>query len=166
MFRRLAEYCLLAAVFLMLIAESIFAPGVAEPASSQNSLILEMMGKTNKTEIYNNIEFLQNYQTRYYGTDDNSKAATYLFNELSKIPGLKVEYQNGNLKNIVATLPGLNNSSDEIVMIGAHYDSTSYPPELAPGATDNACGVAIVLELARIISIPFQSFNCFCIMEL
>jgi hypothetical protein len=43
-------------------------------------------------------------------------------------------------------------------MVGAHYDSTSEPDEGdAPGATDNGGGVAIVLEIARVMS--QYSFN-------
>ena len=43
-------------------------------------------------------------------------------------------------------------TSDGMVMVGAHYDGISSDPARAPGATDNACGVAIVLELARVVS--------------
>jgi Zn-dependent M28 family amino/carboxypeptidase len=39
-----------------------------------------------------------------------------------------------------------------MVMVGAHYDSISSNAARAPGATDNAGGVAIVLELARVMS--------------
>jgi len=46
--------------------------------------------------------------------------------------------------NIEAQLKGVR-QPDEIVVIGAHYDS---PPE-SPGANDNASGVAALLELAR-----------------
>ena len=44
--------------------------------------------------------------------------------------------------NVVATLAG---SSDEMVVLGAHYDSVAD----GPGANDNASGTATVLELAR-----------------
>lgn len=46
--------------------------------------------------------------------------------------------------NIEAELKGAR-KPDEIVVIGAHYDS---PPD-SPGANDNASGVAATLELAR-----------------
>jgi len=51
----------------------------------------------------------------------------------------------------VATLPG-RTSPDQIVVVGAHYDSTSNDAtHLAPGADDNASGTAVVLELARVL---------------
>lgn len=46
--------------------------------------------------------------------------------------------------NVEAGLKGVR-QPEEIVVIGAHYDS---PPE-SPGANDNASGVAALLELAR-----------------
>jgi Zn-dependent M28 family amino/carboxypeptidase len=49
-------------------------------------------------------------------------------------------------RNLEATLPGASRP-DEIVVVGAHYDSA----EDAPGADDNGSGVAGVLELARLL---------------
>lgn len=50
-------------------------------------------------------------------------------------------------RNLEAAIPGAP-SSPEIVVVGAHYDT--YPG--APGADDNASGVASVLELARLLA--------------
>ena len=44
-------------------------------------------------------------------------------------------------QNIILTVPGL---SDEAIVVGAHYDSVLYP-----GASDNASGVALLLESAQ-----------------
>lgn len=46
--------------------------------------------------------------------------------------------------NIIAELPGTTHP-DEIIVIGAHYDTEIN----TPGADDNASGVAVMLELAR-----------------
>jgi hypothetical protein len=56
------------------------------------------------------------------------------------------EYALGDLtfRNVEATLPGADRA-DEVVVVGAHYDSA----EGTPGANDNASGVAALLELAR-----------------
>jgi len=118
---------------------------------TRNPMITAMIETMNETNIYNTTEALQSIATRQNGTAGNLEAAYYLYGKLSGIPGLKVEY-NGSYKNIIGILPGIYNSSEEIVMVGAHYDSTSSDSARAPGATDNACGVAIVLELARVMS--------------
>ncbi len=55
-------------------------------------------------------------------------------------------------RNLVATLPGHGPHADEIVILTAHMDSTSEQQyDLAPGAEDNASGVATLLEAARIL---------------
>ena len=48
-----------------------------------------------------------------------------------------------NVEAVLAPRAG----SDESVVIGAHYDSV----EGSPGADDNASGVAVVLEIARVL---------------
>jgi hypothetical protein len=48
--------------------------------------------------------------------------------------------------NVIAEIPG-GRRSDEIVMMGAHFDSW----HAGTGATDNAAGSAVVLEVARIL---------------
>jgi hypothetical protein len=50
--------------------------------------------------------------------------------------------------NVIAELPGTDPAlRDQVVMVGGHLDSW----HSAPGATDNADGSAIVLEVARIL---------------
>lgn len=117
-----------------------------------NPIIAEMILKIDESEIYNTVLKLQNFSTRVYGTQGNIDAGTYLFDRLSNIPGLDVEYQGGDLRNVIATLPGVDETSNAIYIVGAHYDSNSWNISNAPGATDNGGGVAIVLELARVMS--------------
>jgi Zn-dependent M28 family amino/carboxypeptidase len=55
--------------------------------------------------------------------------------------------------NVVAALPG-SSPDDEIAILGAHYDdiiTIGDPFEEAPGAHDNASGVAAMLEIARVM---------------
>ncbi len=58
-------------------------------------------------------------------------------------------------ENVVAVLPGTGNHPGRIVL-RAHYDSRSGDPNnglaIAPGANDNASGVALMMELARLLS--------------
>lgn len=56
-----------------------------------------------------------------------------------------------NSQNIIAELPG---SLPDTIIGGAHYDSANLN---APGALDNASGVAVLLELSRVLSkVPHQ----------
>lgn len=58
--------------------------------------------------------------------------------------------------NVTAEFPG-HGRPEEFIVVGAHWDTQSYPESWgdstvrAPGAVDNASGVAAVLELARIL---------------
>lgn len=66
------------------------------------------------------------------------------------------------LTNVVATLPGTQaESKDRVYVVSGHYDSMCTSPVDAecdaPGANDDASGVAVVLELARVMS--KQSFD-------
>lgn len=51
------------------------------------------------------------------------------------------------VNNLEAVLPGKSNA-EEIIVVGAHYDSVAD----SPGANDNASGVAAMLELARLLA--------------
>jgi aminopeptidase YwaD len=54
--------------------------------------------------------------------------------------------------NVLGVIPG-SSKPGEYVLIGAHYDHLGeIRGEVYPGANDNAAGVAVVLELARVLS--------------
>ena len=64
--------------------------------------------------------------------------------------------------NLVAELPG-SRRADEIVVLGAHYDTVW----CTPGADDNASAVAVLLEVARLMrgcqpqrTVRFVAFPC------
>jgi hypothetical protein len=84
------------------------------------------------------------------------RAAAYIERTLKGLGYEVVSHEfsayNRSYRNIEATLPGMNRPH-EVVILGAHYDSA----EDAPGADDNASGVAGVLELARVFAGDRQS---------
>lgn len=96
----------------------------------------------------------------------NDRAAAYLYEQLRAIPGLQVQthravYQGIPLENIFAVLDPTPAYARQTgwVMVSAHYDSISnrspgWDPRTttAPGADDNATGVAGLLEIARILA--------------
>ena len=65
------------------------------------------------------------------------------------------------LKNVIAILPGTDSTwQNQSVIVSAHYDHLGYgwpdahkqfQGQLHPGADDNASGVAVLLELARVL---------------
>jgi Zn-dependent M28 family amino/carboxypeptidase len=84
-----------------------------------------------------------------------NRAAGYIEETLKAFgyhPERQVYFWEGReYRNIIATRTG-NASPEEIIVIGAHYDTVTG----TPGADDNASGVAGLLELAR----TFQGKTC------
>ncbi len=75
------------------------------------------------------------------------RAADYItgqFESMDLVPGPQL-FDDG-FRNIVVDLYG-RDRRDEIIVIGAHYDTVT----MTPGADDNASGVAGLLELARLL---------------
>ncbi len=114
-------------------------------------------------------------QGRGLGSQGLDEAAAYIANEFNNA-GLQTydddyyqEWQadiekldaNIKLRNVIGVLPGTNPSyKKQSIVIAAHYDhlGTGWPDVRAgnegkvhPGADDNASGVAVMLELARVL---------------
>lgn len=94
-------------------------------------------------------------QPHYVGSPAHEQVAQYLTTELQKL-GLQPQYQAGvtlsdwgNLvpsKNILARIPGKDPSAKALLLL-AHYDSA--PHSYSHGASDDASGVATILEGIR-----------------
>ncbi|MEW6332683.1 MAG: M20/M25/M40 family metallo-hydrolase [Thermodesulfobacteriota bacterium] len=91
--------------------------------------------------------------------EKQNAVADYLHRRLRRVPGLEVRfhhYQDGDLtyRNVVARIPGKKDPGSVLIFC-AHYDS--HPDGLtaggrAPGVDDNATGVAVLLEGARMLA--------------
>jgi hypothetical protein len=117
-----------------------------------------------KLQDRDELSYCNELGTRYsFATADLAEAAEYLYTAYASY-GLDVTYDpflfnSKPMTNVVAELSGNGSSRDHIYIISAHYDSISQTPfDAAPGADDNASGVAAVLEIARILS--QHSFPC------
>lgn len=98
------------------------------------------------------IASLVGFGPRVTGTGACDDAGNYIASTMSGM-GLDVEmlpWSNGGYQgfNVEATLEGEDESSDEIYIVCAHYDSVSG----SPGADDNAAGTAAVMACASVMS--------------
>ena len=132
-----------------------------------------IVGKISQADYTGYVEDLEDFQTRYYNTQGNLDALEYIQNAFLGF-GLNVSYDpftyNGSTyNNVVATLPGKTHP-EQVYIVGAHMDSISDrddPTNMnAPGADDNASGMAAVLEMAKAMvgyafdaTIKFIGFN-------
>lgn len=86
------------------------------------------------------------------GSAAEARAAAYIQETLAA-EGYRVERQpfplpgGGESANVVA-LPDFDPATDRHLLVGAHYDTVVG----SPGANDNASGVAVLLELARVLA--------------
>jgi hypothetical protein len=129
---------------------------------ADDPLVTYIASKVSQEEVTAVIQTLEGFGTRYSYTPQCDDAADWLYATLESY-GIEVyfeefEYGGKTMRNVIGRLPG-SVSPENVYVLGAHYDSTSETPSLyAPGADDNASGVAGVLEAARILS-GFQLTN-------
>lgn len=76
---------------------------------------------------------------------------------LSVNPQMYEDYTTDNFINVIGGIPGegvLSGAQDQVIIVSAYYDGLGVGPDgqFYPGANDNASGVAMMLELARLIS--------------
>jgi hypothetical protein len=118
---------------------------------------LALAGQVSEDELATTIAALAALGTRYTYTDGDEQAAVWIaerFEELGYVPESRMfnAKKGEEAANVLAVLEGAT-APERVWVFQAHYDSTSNAPESdAPGADDNASGVAAVLEAARILS--------------
>ncbi|MEH1840737.1 MAG: M28 family peptidase [Nostoc sp.] len=89
---------------------------------------------------------IQKLNFQRYTTTERSLTRTYITTELTKL-GWKFKLEKfSEGVNIFAERVGTNKAA-KAILVGAHYDTVA----LSPGADDNASGVAVVLEVARLL---------------
>jgi leucyl aminopeptidase len=134
--------------------------------------IREILSRVNADSMMSTIDRLVAFDNRFMGSDSNWAAVAWLgerFSEMGYTVTLDSFQVNVNRLvlghryiltdltqvNVVARREGLLSPEKKIVL-GAHYDSISLDRDqddqgFAPGADDNATGVAAVLEIARLL---------------
>ena len=138
-----------------------------------NPLIQEMVDEVSSDTILASVQRLQDFVTRYAGHDSCFAAAEWIENRFISY-GMDSVYEDTfdfNFPvpgNIVGIKKGMVYPDSCYTVICAHFDATAGPAhhDSAPGADDNASGVAAVLEAMRILkdyqfgySIRFIAFS-------
>lgn len=104
------------------------------------------------------VETLAGFGTRHTVAPENAAAGAWIERRFRDL-GYEVERHAFDFRgerpfNVVATRRGAERP-DEFILIGAHYDSRTTrlgdSKSPAPGADDNASGVAAILEVARVL---------------
>ncbi len=109
------------------------------------------MEEVNKEQLINYVVAIEGLRHGTTNYDELEKKANFIEYTLKSF-NLKVENQylsfhKRTYRNIIATHEG-SEKDREYILLGAHYDAAWG----SPGADDNASGVAVLLETARILS--------------
>ena len=144
-----------------------------------NPIIREMLDQVDMDSLRATVQHLQDYQSRIWNSNNAFAASDWIAGRMQAL-GLEVEQQPFNANTWMgsgAAAPnviGIQRGTlypDTYVVCGSHLDSFSYEAMFgggtAPGADDNATGVASVLESARIMtqyefeySIVYCAYGC------
>jgi leucyl aminopeptidase len=127
----------------------------------QQAVVTPLLKGVKASNLQGTIEALAAFNNRYYTSDSGVEAAHWLqgrWQELSaKIPGASVElvsHDGWKQPSVVLTIPGTG-KADELVVLGGHLDSINGwggEDARAPGADDNASGIAVLTETVRLLA--------------
>ncbi len=127
--------------------------------------IISIFNQFNGERAYKHVINQVNLGARVPGSQAHIMTREYIMNEIDRVDLWEVEIQNGINKgkeifNIVSCLPSCRTIRRPWIIMGAHYDSRIHADrdtELSKrtssvlGANDGASGVAILIELARVL---------------
>ena len=141
--------------------------------------LLDDVSMDNLQEHVQELCWANGHQSRITYTDGNYAAVEYIAAFFESLPGItEVVRDTFYIPNAVApwnTYPLINvialkegdSLSDEVVLLGGHYDSSGsresnytnqWATRKAQGADDNASGVAAMMEIARVLCDPENGF--------
>ena len=137
-----------------------------EKSKETAGLVHSIVDQVNSTRLKNWIDNLSSFQTRHTKSNYVEDVAYWLRNELQSVCNGRVYFHNFtqpdqgksySLKNIICDQGSTSvDDKNHHILISAHYDSRmgdiNQSNARAPGADDNASGVAAVLELARVLA--------------
>ena len=125
--------------------------------------VADLLHEVSGSEVMEVVTNLQSFGTRDFHTQSAAESAEYIRSELQGM-GLETHLQEFyvdevEVVNVVAVLHP-EAASEGVYVVGAHYDSenslvtnqSEAENVTAPGADDNASGVGVMLEIARVLS--------------
>lgn len=134
--------------------------------------VAALLNNISRQNLFAYVRALESFGTRHTlsptepATFGIGAARRWIFDELNRVGSERLDVRIDEFpltyagvpttqQNIIATLPG-EGTHPGIIVVMAHYDSRSENPDdgqsLAPGANDNASGVATLIETARLLS--------------
>lgn len=130
---------------------------------NQESLVNLWLPDVSEDYMNKVITHLSSYKTRYYKSPEGAEALRWIGAEWSRLTqnrnDVKVEYYKyatHEQPTVILTVEGSDPElKDQVIILGGHGDSINTHNEavdsLAPGADDNAAGIAVLSDVLRIM---------------
>lgn len=137
--------------------EALARPGKPPPISytlDKPAEVKAVLASLDKDQLLGTIRELSAMPNRYYKSASGAAASTWLankwrgFSERRDITIELVEHKGWPQKSVMLTIPGTTRASEHVV-IGGHLDSITFRSGDAPGADDDASGIATMTETLR-----------------
>ncbi|MCW3478742.1 M28 family metallopeptidase [Neisseriaceae bacterium JH1-16] len=124
-------------------------------------VVNKLLPQLQDSNILGTIQTLSGYQNRFYATSHGQAASDWIASNWKQLAGGRsdvtieqVAHSGYPQKSVVLTIKGKDNAAEELVL-GAHLDSTigsgTGENSRAPGADDDASGVASLTEVIRVL---------------
>ena len=132
------------------------------PPLTQGASVSRLLPHLDQGKIVGTISQLSSWRNRYYTTTTGVQSADWVAGQWQSLSAAlpwasvsRVKHSGYPQQSVVLTLKG-SRYPDEVVVLGGHLDSTagSAPNSrtLAPGADDDASGIATLTEVLRVIA--------------
>lgn len=140
--------------------QSLATNTVAATYSIDNGQTVQQLINTiSANDLTNTVNSMSNFHNRYYSVQSGVDASQWLKNYWQQLASsrtdISVDYFSHSWaqSSVIVTIAG-SEKADEIVVIGGHLDSINQSDPSngrAPGANDNASGIAVLSEVLRAI---------------
>ncbi len=128
---------------------------------NQTSTVVPMVAQVSDTSIRDMIVKLSSYHTRYYKSETGVQSSQYIRDTWAALAKNRTDvtvelfkHKSWGQASIIMTITG-SETPDEVVVLGGHADSIAGASGggagKAPGADDNASGIATITETIKIL---------------
>ncbi|WP_370738758.1 M28 family metallopeptidase [Vibrio quintilis] len=129
---------------------------------SQQATVKPLLPLVTADHITTTIRSLSGFTNRFYTTTSGRQASDWIMNEWKTLTAgwknasvKQFSHTGYDQKSVILTVEG-SEKPDEIIVIGGHLDSTvgsrTNEQSVAPGADDDASGIASVTEIIRVLA--------------
>ena len=140
-----------------------FRLSLSDRPMTQQAYLRESLSALDTQRMFKIVSDLAAYRNRFYKSDTGVTSANFIADQFRAIAknraDISVElfaHKRWSQPSVIATIKGTGPKANEIVVIGGHEDSINQSAfgsstMNAPGADDNATGVATILEVFRVL---------------